>query len=73
LHLPEYLHEITVSGLQFILKDKIMNTKNLIYNTFYFRKWSEKSKNKFFDILKTEILRVSKKQLIYLHSTNYKV
>jgi hypothetical protein len=49
-----------------------MNTKNLIYNTFYFRKCSEKSQNKFFDILKTEILRISKMQLFYLHSTNYK-
>jgi len=67
LHLPEYLHKIEVSGLQFILKDKIMNNKNLIYNTFYFRKLSEKSKKKFFDILKTEILGVSKKQLLYLY------
>jgi hypothetical protein len=49
-----------------------MNTKNLTYNAFYFRKLSEKNQNKFFDMLKHEFLSISKIQSIYLYSTNYK-
>lgn len=49
-----------------------MNNKNLIYNAFLFRKLSEKSKITFFDILKIEILKFTKKQLLYLNSADYK-
>jgi hypothetical protein len=48
-----------------------MDIKNLIYNTFYFRKLSEKGKKKFFDILKTKILRETEMQLVYLCPAGY--
>jgi hypothetical protein len=48
-----------------------MRINNLKYNTFYFRKWSEKSKNKFFDMLKNEILRETEIQLVYLWPAGY--
>ena len=48
-----------------------MNINSLKYNTFYFRNWTEKSTNKFFDMLKKENIVTDKNYLAGLSSGIY--